>query len=216
MKWKPLNVALVNDPQVQVALVTLSATTFMSKSRGIYESYLLARSAAAPTLDEIYGREIFRKLRFRCFLRTKQHEDRLVNDLRAKFWNAVPVFGDATIGNKKFHPSTPCLGIRDLLHRKGFDILVLDEYRTSSRCPLCKSDVKPFKYRRTPRPWRDNDSPHLVHGLLKCESEECRTMLDGKERLWNRDLLATLNFRTILNGLRSGQGRPVYLTQGNQ
>ena len=109
----------------------------------------------------------------------------------------------------------PRLGIRDLLQRKGFDILLLDEYRTSSRCPLCKSIVKPFKHRRTPRSWRGNDSPRLVHGLLKCGSEECRTILDGKERLWNRDLLATLNFRAILNGLRSGQGRPVYLARGN-
>ena len=56
-----------NDPQVQAALVTLSATTFMSMSRGTYEAYLLARSAVIPMLDEFYGQEIFQKLRFRCF-----------------------------------------------------------------------------------------------------------------------------------------------------
>jgi hypothetical protein len=41
-------------------------------------------------------------------------------------------------------------------------------------------------------------------------------MLNGKERLWNRDLLAALDFRAILKGLRNGQGRPVYLARGNQ
>ena len=141
-------------------------------------------------------------------------EDHLVNDLRTKFGNAILVFGDAMIGNNKFHPPTPCLGIRDLLHRKSFDIL-LDEYQTSSRCPLCKSEVKPFKRHQTPRPWQSNDPPRLVHGLLKCGSEECRAILDGKERLWNSDLLATLNFRAIVNGLRSGQYRPLYLARGN-
>src|SRR5436190_19707690 len=95
-----------NDPLVQAALVTLSATTFMSTSRGTYESYLLARSVVTPTLDEFYGREIFRKLHFRCFLLRKQHEDRLVNELRHKFGNAVLIFGDAMIGNNKFHPPT--------------------------------------------------------------------------------------------------------------
>ena len=80
---------LANAPLVQAALVTVSTTTFMSTSRGTYEAYLIARSAATPTLDEFYGQELFRKLRFRCFLRKKQHEDRLVNDLRAKFGNAV-------------------------------------------------------------------------------------------------------------------------------
>jgi len=53
-------------------------------------------------------------------LRKKQHEDYLVNDLRRKFGNAVLVFGDATIGDTKFHPHTSSLGIRDhLLCRIG-------------------------------------------------------------------------------------------------
>ena len=86
----------------------------MSTSRGAYEAYLRARSAATPTLDEFYGREIFRKPRFRHFLRKKQHEDHLVNDLRNKFGNVILIFGDEIIGNNKFHSHTPCLGIRDL------------------------------------------------------------------------------------------------------
>jgi hypothetical protein len=207
---------LANAPGVQATLVTLNSTTFMSTSRGPYEAYLLARSAATPTLDDFYRQDIFRKLRFRCASRKKQHEDRMINDLRNKFGNAVLVFGDATIGNVKFHPPTPCLGIRDLLHRRGFEILLLDEFQTSSRCPICKSKVSSFKRRRSSRPWRANDPPMLIHGLLKCGSQECRGILGGKERLWNRDLLATLNFRAILNGLRSGQGRPAYLTRGNR
>ena len=81
--------------------------------------------------------------------------------------------------------------------------------------PPLQVRCKPFKRRRTPRPGQPNDPPRLVYGLVKCGSEECRTMLDGKERLWNRDLLATLNFRSILNGLRNGQGRPIYLARGN-
>jgi hypothetical protein len=204
---------VANDPLVRAALVTLSETTYMSTSRGTYEAYLLARSAATPTLDEFYSREIFRKLRWRCFMRRKQHEDRLVNALRTKFENAVLVFGDANIGNSKFHSPTPCLGIRDLLQRKGFEILLLNEFRTSSFCPICKCQVKAFKHRLSPRPWRRDDPPRLVHGLLRCQSNQCRQILNGKDRLWNRDLLATLNFRAILEGLRSGSGRPVYLSR---
>jgi len=36
----------------------------------------------------------------------------------------------------------------------GFEILLLDEYQTSSRCPICKAEVRPFKLRSSPRPWR--------------------------------------------------------------
>ena len=47
--------------------------------------------------------------------------------------------------------------IRDLLQCKGFEILLLYEYKTSSQCFVYKSQVKPFKARGTSRPWQDND-----------------------------------------------------------
>ena len=86
-RWRACEVG--NDPQVQAALVTLSITTFTPTSRGTYESYLLARSAATAMLDEFYWWEIFRKL---CFVCKKQHEDHLVNDLHTKFGNAILVY----------------------------------------------------------------------------------------------------------------------------
>src|SRR5436190_17730852 len=78
----------------------------MSTSRVTYESHLVTRSSVTQTLNEFYGREIFWKLRFRCFMQLQRHEDRLANDLRQKFSNAVLIFGDASIGNHKYHPPT--------------------------------------------------------------------------------------------------------------
>ena len=45
----------------------------------------------------------------------------------------------------------------------------------------------------------------LVHGLLECQNKDC---LPGKSRLWNRDVLACLNFIHILNGYRENNERP--------
>ena len=188
----------------------------MSTSRVTYERYLVTQSGVTQTLNEFYGGEIFRKLRFRCFMQLKCHEDRLANDLRRKFGNAVLVFGDTSIGNHKYHPPTSCLGLRDLLQHKGFEILLIDEHLTSSRCPICKAPVWPFKLVNHHAPWQANGRSRIVTGLLKCVSQECRTTLRGRERLWNRDLVATLNFLAILSGDRNGQGRPGYLSRGNQ
>ena len=138
------------------ALVTLSQTTCMSTSRATYETYLVTRSGVTQTLNEFYGREISRKLRFRCFMQLQRHEDRLANDLRRKFRNAVLIFGDASTGNHKYHAPTPCLGLRDLLQRKGFEILLIDEHLISSCCPLCKAPIRPFKTRESPCPWQAN------------------------------------------------------------
>ena len=207
---------VANEPLVGAALVTLSRTRCMSTSRATYETYLVTRSGITQTLNEFYGREIFRKLRFRCFMQLQRHEDRLANNLRQKFGNAVLIFGDTNIGNHKYHPSTLCLGLRDLLQRKGFEILLIDEHLTSSCCPLCKSPIRPFKTRESPRPWQASGRSRIVTGLLKCISTECQTSLGGRERLWNRDLLATMNFLAILCAQRNGQGRPGYLSRGNQ
>lgn len=54
-----------HDPLI--ALVTLRMTTFMSTLRGTYESYLQARSAATPKLDEFFGREVFGNFAFNAF-----------------------------------------------------------------------------------------------------------------------------------------------------
>ena len=141
---------VANEPLVGVALVTLSKTTYMSTSRTTYETYIVTRSGVPRTLNDFYGREIFRKLRFRCFMQLQRHEDRLANNLRRKFGNAALIFGDANIGDHKYHPSTPCLGLRDLSQRKGFEILLIDEHLTSSRCPMCKAPMQPFKTRESP------------------------------------------------------------------
>jgi len=149
-------------------------------------------------------------------MQLQRHEDRLANDLRRKFRDAVLVFGDASIGMNKYHAPTPCLGLRDLLQRKGFEILLVDEHLTSSRCPLCKAPIRPFKFRKSPRPWQAaNGHQRIVTGLLKCSSRECQAILGGRDRLWNRDLVATMNFLAILNAYRNGQGRPEYLSRRN-
>jgi len=43
---------------------------------------------------------------------------------------------------------------------------------------------------------------------------ECK--FKGKERLWNRDLFATLNFRAISHGHRDGHGRPTTSDAGRK
>ena len=144
---------VANEPLVGAALVMLSQMTCMSTSRAMYKTYLVTRSSVTQTLNEFYSREIFCKLRFQCFMQSQRHKDYFVNDLRWKFGNAVLIFGDASIGNQKYHQPMPCLGLRDLLQCKGFEILLIDEHLTSSRCPICKAPVQPFRTHKSPRPW---------------------------------------------------------------
>ncbi len=94
-----------------------------------------------------------------------------------------------------------------MFRRAGFDVLLLDEYKTSKVCPDCEREtVETFKRRENPKPWR-NDVV-TVHGLLRCQSEFCQQSCGHESRLWNRDFVATLNQKSIVESMLAGEGRP--------
>jgi len=123
----------------------------------------------------------------------------LGNLIRRKFGpNPLIVLGDkSSTRNTQFHAPTQGVGLRYRLYRLGFCVLLLDEYRTSSSCPDCFSDTKHCIKRSSPHPWRCNFAEVWVHGLLKCDSTECKSECGGRNKKWNRDLLAVSNFRRI-------------------
>ncbi|KAJ3223615.1 hypothetical protein HK099_000907 [Clydaea vesicula] len=76
----------------------------------------------------------------------------------------------------------------------GFDVMLLDEYRTSKLCPDCHRALEIFRKRMSPKPWKRNDEV-TVHGGYPA-------------RLWNRDDVATLNQKSIVEEILAGEGRP--------
>ncbi|KAG1457122.1 hypothetical protein G6F56_006679 [Rhizopus delemar] len=69
--------------------------------------------------------------------------------------------------------------------------------------------LEKFKEVNNPRPFRRNTRPKVIcHDLLRCTKQQCLKDADTP-RLWNRDLVATLNFREILFELRKNGTRPI-------
>ncbi|KAJ3220840.1 hypothetical protein HK099_003952 [Clydaea vesicula] len=102
----------------------------------------------------------------------------------------------------------------DIGLKAGFDVLLLDEYKTSKECPGCEGEtVKTFKRRENPKPWRNNEV--TVHGLLRWQSEKCQQSCGHPSRLWNRDDVATLNQRSIVESMLAGEFRPVRFQRAN-
>ena len=113
------------------------------------------------------------------------------------------IIDNIKIINVQFHASTSDVNMRWLLHKKDFNVIFINEHLTSSRCSLCHNSVQKFLKRLSSRSWRKNLSPSLVHDIINCQSNECRLALREKNRVWNRDLLMTLNFRRILKGYKN-------------
>lgn len=150
----------------------------------------------------------FRKLRFSTYVNGRKSDQLLVKNMQTKFnQDAILIYGNWSAGNSKYHEPVRGKGVRSLLKKGGFTVLLIDEYKTSTFCPQCKfSPVEKFKKIDNPRKHNRHKMPQvLCHGLLRCTNRKC---LESNMRLWNRDVVGALNFRHILNELRSNKSRP--------
>ena len=135
----------------------------------------------------------------------------MINRFREKFGTKDQVvlgWGDwGTAHHMKFHEPTKGIGLRRLFKRFGYEVLMVDEYRTSCRCYACEGECNNFRMVENPRPWMRAERPRVVrHGLLSCSN--CK-------RLWNRDRNGSLNIRRCAQAARDGGERPEYLRRGN-
>ena len=106
----------------------------------------------------------------------------------------------------RFHAPTQGVGLRYQLHRLGFHALLLDE---SSTCPDCFGNTKQTSLKRiNPRPRRRQFGKSSTHGLLECESVQCKTDCGWRTKKWNRDPLAVCNSRRVWDAYMNGGERP--------
>ncbi|CEP15153.1 hypothetical protein [Parasitella parasitica] len=154
----------------------------------------------------------FRKMKFSTKLFSDNNDRKLVKNIKKKFGaDAVLVLGNWSAPNTKYQDPTRNKGLRRMLKKNGFPLYLIDEFRTSSFCPKCESDLEKFKVIPNPRPHNQEKQPKvLCHGLLRCKNMSCleQQTSEGNQRLWNRDQAAVLNFRKILNCLRETKQRP--------
>jgi hypothetical protein len=102
------------------------------------------------------------------------------------------------------------LAERQFLRHRGFEVLLLEKFRTSRVCPGClQPSLKKFKSVTNPMTWQRDKYPMITcNGLLRCNNQECMQTVVGNRRYWNRVLASGLNYRHILNGLRANGLRP--------
>ncbi|KAI9256066.1 hypothetical protein EDC94DRAFT_586909 [Helicostylum pulchrum] len=113
----------------------------------------------------------FRKMKFSSKLYYDQNDLNLCKKLRNKFGSeCVLVLGNWSAANVRFQDPTRIKGLIKSLKKNGLKVFLIDEFRTSSFCPLCESRLEAFKRVTNPRPHRRKRMPTvLCHGLLRCD-----------------------------------------------
>ena len=105
-------------------------------------------------------------------------------------------------------------GMRDVFRNAGYNVVVVDEFRTSCTCSECFDGARTEKFRCVANPKNRNKRPAgdderatpettmLCHGLVRCKI--CH-------RLWNRDVNGARNIYRLAVRHYNGLGRPRHL-----
>ena len=208
-----LSMTLIESKTVEAWETELSLLNRKTLLLSTFKEYLVKKNDINSRLFAHYDQEIYRVLKWRGFINKKRSEDRMVNRFREKFGRKEDVilgWGDWSSGSHmKFHEPTKGIGMRKLFTRAGYEVLLVDEYRTSCRCYGCQGgECVKFKNVENPRPWRRQERPMILrHGLLSCTN--CK-------RLWNRDRNGSLNIRSCAMMALRGEPRPLYMLRTNK
>jgi hypothetical protein len=170
--------------------------------------YLKNKNEQNNKLWEFYQKDIFRKLNLNTYLNTLRSEQRMINNMQKIFGkaeNSVICIGDWDQKMQmKYKEPTKGKGFRELLRKNGYEVYLVDEYRTSKKCSLCHGECEKFLERVNPKPYRKGNI--TVYGLLRCKS--C-------EELWNRDENSSINILILALNAIAGFERPEYLLRTN-
>lgn len=205
-----------------------------------HEESLQAIQEAAPILQEHHTTTMAReptghtdipfpihcKLCLGAKIKDQKSIVRLAKNLQRKFGgencvdDVVIVLGNWSTGsyNMRYHQPTKGIQMRRQLRKQGFQVYLLEEQYTSKICPGCNlQSLRPFQRCPNPRPHccDGRNQEILVHGLLQCSTESCRT-LNGQPRLWNWDMVATLNYKAIIDSQYEHGARPERFTRAGQ
>lgn len=101
----------------------------------------------------------------------------------------------------KFKEATKGKGFRDLFRHYGFEVYLVDEFRTSCRCSICEGECETFRECENPRPWKKGTTL-TRHGLTRCKT--CKV-------LWNRDENSSCNIFMVSKCAINSKERPKYL-----
>jgi hypothetical protein len=171
-----------------------------------FKAYVAKKNEMNALLAPFYDEHIFRRMKMLSYIGRQRTEAKMLREFEAKFGSgeeAVIAIGDwEQRQHRKFKEPVKGKGFRTLLRKAGYDVYLVDEFRTSCRCSACEEHGECTTFREC-----DNLRPYrygriLRHGLVRCKT--C-------QRLWNRDTNASSNIYAVASNAIHGMERPEYL-----
>jgi len=190
--------------EYETELSKLNRKTLITKD---FKEYIKKKSEINNKLYKFYEKYIFRKLKLNGYINRKKNEQKLINNFKKIFGKpeeTIVIFGDfEQKQHMKYKEPIKGKGMRMLFRQNNYKTYLVDEFRTSCMCSICKTEIgrcEKFQIRKNPKPYKSGNI--LVHGALRCKN--C-------EAVWNRDVNGATNIYRIAKNAINGLERPKYL-----
>jgi len=190
--------------EYETELSKLNRKTLIIKD---FKEYIKKKSEINNKLYKFYEKYIFRKLKLNGFMNRKKNEQKLINNFKKIFGKpeeTIVIFGDfEQKQHMKYKEPIKGKGMRMLFRQNNYKTYLVDEFRTSCMCSICKTEIgrcEKFQIRENPKPYKSGNI--LVHGLISCKN--CFNV-------WNRDVNGATNIYRIAKNAINEIKRPKYL-----
>jgi len=174
-----------------------------------YVSYLKKKNEINDIICKFYQKNLYRVHKLHKYSANQRSEARMIHKFKEMFGppeKTIIGIGDyEQLKHMKYVEPVKGKGFREVFRKAGYQIYLIDEFRTSMMCSYCQNkDDYCEKFRKR------EHRKYLCHGLLRCKT--CK-------RMWNRDLNASINIKRILeneilgavNNVNKDERRPLYL-----
>ncbi len=191
--------------EYETELSKLNKKTLIIKD---FKEYIKKKNEINNKLYKFYEKYIFRKLKLNGYINRKKNEQKMINNFKKIFGKPNDIIicaGDfeQKQGMKYGKEPVKGKGIRKIFRDNGYKLYLVDEFRTSCMCSICKDEngrCEKFITRKNPKPYKSGNI--LIHGALSCKN--CGAV-------WNRDVNSATNIYRIAKNAINGIERPKYL-----
>jgi len=181
-------------------------SNYNSKTSNMSEfiDYLCCKNKINYNLFEFYNREYHRKFKLNRYINTQKSESKMINNFKRIYGEKCNViFGDYDKGSYNMKGKEPviCKKLRRIFKNNGYNVYLINEFRTSKICNNCHNDeLEKFIKRKSKNP-KNKEKEIMIHGLLRCNNVKCNV-------IHNRDKNAVKNMIYIVKHLFETGERP--------
>ena len=169
-----------------------------------FKKYIKEKTKLNYKTRDFYEKELYRKLKWRTWIYRRKSEDNFLNRIEetyGKSKNLLLCYGNwSNTKQMKYIMPTQGIGLRRIIEKK-FNVVLVDEFRTSKLCSHCGNDLENYKN---------------IHRLLVCKDchkgnikkRKCNGLESKKVTFMNRDMNACMNMLSISHEWIKNQKRP--------